>query len=123
MNAPAIDWERITRAALPVETVERVAEHEPGGMTAIHWQALAVSALHPLQLAAVVALNTERLSVKDLARRERVPLANMAYHVGRLREWGLLRKDGADWVRGAKQQFYRLAAVRPPKRERAKAAA
>jgi hypothetical protein len=42
MNAPAIDWERITRAALPVETVERVAEHEPGGMTAIHWQAPAV---------------------------------------------------------------------------------
>jgi DNA-binding MarR family transcriptional regulator len=81
-------------------------------MTAINWEALARSALHPIQLQIIERMASrpdERFSPVDLAESLSEPLPNLAYHVRQLANQGLLAKAGTAPRRGAVQHFYRAS--------------
>ena len=81
-------------------------------MTPINWEAVARGTLQPVQLRIIERVASqpgERFSPVDLAEALGEPLPNLAYHVRRLADLGLLAKAGTAPRRGAIQHFYRAS--------------
>jgi DNA-binding transcriptional ArsR family regulator len=62
----------------------------------------------PVRLRILVALGSDTLSPSELQQRLDIGLANLAYHVGVLRDDGLLMLVETRASRGALESFYRL---------------
>jgi DNA-binding transcriptional ArsR family regulator len=62
----------------------------------------------PIRLQILVALGSETLSPSELEQRLDIGLGSLAYHVGVLRNDGLLMLVGTRASRGALESFYRL---------------
>ncbi|MEX2107874.1 MAG: hypothetical protein WD827_03175 [Solirubrobacterales bacterium] len=77
------------------------------------WEALIGRLMHPTQLAVVEAMLwiDAPLSPTQLVRvfDGEIQLPSVAYHVGRLADFGVLKRTGTRQVRGAVEHFYRLA--------------
>jgi len=63
---------------------------------------------HPIRVRILVALGSDTLSPSELEQRLEIGLANLAYHVGVLRDDGLLMLVDTRASRGALESFYRL---------------
>ena len=63
---------------------------------------------HPIRLRTLVALGNDTLSPSELEQRLEVGLGTLAYHVGVLRDDGLLMLVETRASRGALESFYRL---------------
>jgi DNA-binding GntR family transcriptional regulator len=75
-----------------------------------NWESIARAAVHPLTLRIIeraVAAPGERFAPAELAAEWGQPLGNVAYHVRKLHEDGLLVRAGSQTVRGAVKHFYR----------------
>ena len=65
---------------------------------------------HPIRLRILLALGSDTLSPSELEERLDVGLGLLAYHVGVLRDDGLLMLVDTRAARGALESFYRLTA-------------
>jgi len=67
---------------------------------------LAKAVAHPLRATVLEALNGVERSPQELAKELGEPLANVAYHVGRLRDLGGIQLTRTAPRRGATEHFY-----------------
>lgn len=70
-------------------------------------EALAAIVSHPLRRRIWDSINEHPVSPRELADELRVPVNDVAYHVRRLRDLGIIEPAGTRPVRGATQHFYR----------------
>jgi DNA-binding transcriptional ArsR family regulator len=64
---------------------------------------------HPIRLRVLIALRGRRdLSPKQLSVTLREPLGNVAYHVRKMNDSGLITETRQEPVRGALAHFYKL---------------
>jgi DNA-binding MarR family transcriptional regulator len=80
-------------------------------MNADFWERLARAKTHALQLRVLQAIqeSDEPLSPNRLSEQLGEPLGNVSYHVGRLKNVGLLELTHTEPRRGAVEHFYREA--------------
>jgi DNA-binding transcriptional ArsR family regulator len=75
-------------------------------------ESLAAIVTHPLRRRIWYAMTEASISPRELADQLREPVNDVAYHVRKLRDLGIIELVGTRPVRGATQHFYR--AVRRP---------
>jgi DNA-binding transcriptional ArsR family regulator len=75
-------------------------------------ESLAAIVSHPLRRRLWDAITEHPISPRELADHLRLPVNEVAYHVRRLRDLGVIEPAGTRPVRGATQHFYR--ALRRP---------
>ena len=88
------------------------------------WQRLARANTHPLRISIleVLSIDADRvLSPTDLSFELQAPLSNVNYHVTELAKSGMIELAGQRPVRGATENFYRLAKDGEPSTNGAKA--
>jgi DNA-binding transcriptional ArsR family regulator len=71
-------------------------------------ESLAAIVSHPLRRRIWYAITEQPISPRELADQLRQPVNDVAYHVRRLRDLGVIELAGTRPVRGATQHFYRL---------------
>jgi DNA-binding transcriptional ArsR family regulator len=77
-------------------------------MSAVNWQRVAASMLHPTQIAIVQALDGNVRSPRQLADETGIPLDNLSHHVRVLAKAGALTLVDQRRHHGGMQHFYRL---------------
>jgi DNA-binding transcriptional ArsR family regulator len=84
---------------------------------ALNWERLARSAMHPLKVAVLEALENGEASPRNLADDLGQPIASVSFHVRQLRNAGLIELTRTQPRRGALEHFYALdsdVATTPP---------
>jgi DNA-binding transcriptional ArsR family regulator len=71
-------------------------------------ESLAAIVSHPLRRRIWYAITGDPISPRELADQLGEPVNDVAYHVRRLRDLGVIELAGTQPVRGATQHFYRL---------------
>ncbi len=87
-------------------------DHAESSQTKTQVESLAAIVSHPLRRRIWDAISEDPISPRELADQLRHPVNDVAYHVRRLRDLGIIEAAGTRPVRGATQHFYR--AVRKP---------
>jgi hypothetical protein len=94
------------------ELIEALSRGGGAGKTAVDWDGLLVRLLHETQLQIIEAMGwvDRPMSASQLVQvfDESTTLANVSYHVRRLREIGILRLSWTRPVRGTKERLHRL---------------
>lgn len=77
---------------------------------AIDWRSLAIAETHPLrvELLELIDASEEPLPPIMLSKLVREPLGNVSFHVGRLRDAGLIVLAGTRPRRGAVEHLYSM---------------